>query len=267
MSAVLGALLLGALQGATEFLPISSSGHLVLLQHFVSVEGDSLAFDLVLHMGTLVPVLVLFRDDLLRMVTDPLRGEGPMMERPGARWLLYVVVATIPTVIMGLLLEDLFESMFSGFSSLAWQFALTAGVLQMTAKHNHGTTDIDGMTVWHALVIGVAQGVSILPAVSRSGSTIAAALFLGLRRDVAGRFSFVLSVPAILGAMVLKARHVTVDPAVLPIWLMGAAAALVVGWGSLLLLMRVVRAGDFSKFAWYCWGMAVVCGLLGFFAA
>lgn len=262
MSPLAAALILGALQGFTEFLPISSSGHLVLLQHFLPVEGDELAFDLMLHLGTLIPVFVLFRADLLQMLRDPFTATGPFWSRPGVRWLLFVGVATVPTVIMGLLLEDLFESMFSGLWSLCWQFAVTALALQSTARVRAGELDIDGMRWHHALLIGIAQGISILPAISRSGSTIVCAILLGLRRDLAGRFSFVLSIPAILGAVVLKAKDVTMDPAILPTWLAGSVVALVVGWISLVFLMRVIRAGDFSKFAWYCWGAAALAGLL-----
>lgn len=263
LAGVGAALLLGALQGATEFLPISSSGHLVLLQHFLQVEGDDLAFDLILHLGTLVPVLVMFREDLLKMLTDPLQGEGPLLERPGTRWLLFVIIASVPTAIMGVALEDLFESYFSGFYSLAWQFAVTAGILQGTKRWGTGERDIGDMTWKDALLIGIAQGVAILPAVSRSGATIAAGMALGLRRDLAGRFSFVCSVPAIAGAVLLKLDDVTVDPAQVPSWGLGALMALVVGWASLVFLMRVVRAGDFSKFAGYCWAMAGICLILG----
>lgn len=258
MNPFLVALILGVLQGVTEFLPISSSGHLVLLQHWIAVDGDDLAFDLLLHLGTLVPVLVLFRADLLRMVTDPFTATGPFLQRPGVRWLMFVIIASIPTALMGVALEDLFESMFSSYGALAWQFAVTAIALQTTARAREGTLDVDGMTWWHSVLIGVAQGIAILPAVSRSGATIVCAILLGMRRDLAGRFSFVISVPAILGAVLLKARKVHIDAAVLPAWLFGAAVSLVVGWVSLVFLMRVIRAGDFSKFAWYCWGMAAL---------
>jgi undecaprenyl-diphosphatase len=243
-------------------LPISSSGHLVLLQHFVPVEGDSLTFDLMLHLGTLVPVLVLFREDLLRMLRDPFVATGPFWSRPGVRWLLFVGIATVPTVIMGLALEDLFESMFSGLGSLSWQFMVTALALHTTARAKGGGRGIAEMRWYHALIIGIAQGVSILPAISRSGSTIVAGILLGLDRDLAGRFSFVLSIPAILGAVVLKGRKAEWDPSLLAPWSVGTLVALVVGWISLVFLMRVIRAGDFSKFAWYCWGAAAVCGAL-----
>ena len=256
MPLFLGAILLGLLQGVTEFLPISSSGHLVLLQHFIDVGGDDLAFDLLLHLGTLVPVFVIFRSDILAMLRDPFQGTGPLAERDGVRWLAFVIIASVPTAIMGLLLEDYFESMFSGPLSLAWQFAVTAVTLQATAKYGNGEREVGQMTWKDALIVGIAQGVAILPAVSRSGSTIAVAMMLGLRRDLAGRFSFIISIPAILGAVMLKARKVTVDPAVMPAWLAGAAVALVVGWVSLWFLVKVIKAGDFSKFAWYCWGMA-----------
>lgn len=264
MSDWINAIILGIVQGVTEFLPISSSGHLVLLQTFLPVSGDNLAFDLVLHIGTLIPVLILFRADLIQMARDPFQGEGPLLERPGVRWLLLVGLASVPTAIMGVLLEDLFETMFSGLRSLAWQFALTAAVLQATAYAKLGHRGIKQITARDALVIGVVQGVSILPAVSRSGSTIAASMFLGLDRDLAGRFSFVISIPAILGACLLKARKLQIEPGMVGPWLLGAAVSLVFGWLSLTLLMRVVRAGRFDRFGWYCWGAAALCLALSF---
>lgn len=179
--------------------------------------------------------------------------------------MLFVVLASVPTAIMGLLLEDLFESMFSGPLSLAWQFAVTAALLGATAKLGTGTRDLEDMTWKDALILGIAQGISILPAVSRSGTTIAVAMFLGLRRDLAGRFSFVMSIPAIAGAMALKLDDVTVDPEVLPNWIIGGVASLIAGWVSLVFLIRVIKAGDFSKFAWYCWGMAALSLGIGLF--
>ena len=264
MSDWITAIILGIVQGITEFLPISSSGHLVLLQTFLPISGDDLAFDLVLHIGTLIPVLVLFRDDLIRMIRDPLQGEGPWLGRPGVRWLLLVGLASVPTALMGLLLEDLFETMFSGLRSLSWQFALTAAALQATAWAKPGRRGIEELSARDALIIGVVQGVSILPAVSRSGSTIAASVFLGLDRDLAGRFSFVISIPAILGACLLKARKLQIEPGMVGPWLLGAAVSLVFGWLSLTVLMRVVRAGRFDRFSWYCWGAAALCLALSF---
>ena len=259
------AIILGIVQGVTEFLPISSSGHLVLLQHFLPVDGDDLAFDLVLHLGTLVPVIVIFWDDLIKMITDPLQGEGPFLERPGTRWLMWVIVASIPTAIMGLALEKLFESLLSGYLSLAWQFAITAVALQTTAKATPGQRGVEDMTWKDALIIGIAQGIAVVPAISRSGSTIVAAILLGMRRDVAGRFSFVISVPAILGAVILKARKVTYDPELFPAWVLGGLTALVFGWISLKFLVQVIRGGNFAKFSWYCWGAAAVSLAFGLF--
>lgn len=261
MNPYLSSLLLGALQGFTEFLPVSSSGHLVLLQHWLPINGDDEAFDVALHVGTLVPVIVLFRDDLLHMLRAPFSETGPMFSRPGVKWALYVVLASIPTAIMGLGLEKRFEAMTS-FASLSWQFAVTAIALQLSATLKPGTKDVSEMTWWHAVAIGVAQGIAIVPAISRSGLTVVASMLFGLRRDVAGRFSFVISIPAIAGAALLKARKVDVDPAVVPQWLLGAGVALVVGWISLVFLMKVIRQGNFSKFAWYCWGMTALTALL-----
>jgi undecaprenyl-diphosphatase len=265
VSPLLVAALLGALQGVTEFLPISSSGHLKLFEQFLPPQGDALAFDLALHLGTLVPVLVLFREDLLRLVRDAVAPDGgPWHARPGVRWAMWVVLASVPTALMGLALEDYFEEVFSSFGQLSWQFAVTAVALQVSGRATPGTRDVPDMTWKDALIIGTAQGFAILPAVSRSGSTIVCAILLGLRRDVAGRFSFVLSIPAILGAVLLKARKIDPSTVDLPAWGLGALVSMVVGWFALTFLLRVINAGEFRKFAGYCWLLAGVCAWLAF---
>jgi undecaprenyl-diphosphatase len=269
VSPLLVAVLLGAVQGVTEFLPISSSGHLKLLEQFIPPQGDALAFDLALHVGTLVPVVVLFREDLMRMVRDavvPSAGAGPWSERPGVRWAMWVVLASVPTAIMGLALEDYFEEVFSSFGQLSWQFAVTAVALHLSGRLGPGTRDVSDMTWRDALLVGTAQGIAILPAVSRSGATIVCAIMLGMRRDVAGRFSFVLSIPAIVGAVLLKGRKVDVSTVDLSVWAVGAATSMVVGWFALTLLLRVINAGEFRKFAGYCWLLAGVCAWLAFAA-
>ncbi len=269
MSPLLVAVVLGALQGVTEFLPISSSGHLKLLEQFLPPQGDALAFDLALHVGTLVPVIVLFREDLLRMVRDAVApaadtAAGPWIERPGVRWALWVALASVPTALLGLALEDYFEEVFSSFGQLSWQFAVTAIALHVSGRAQAGSRDVSDMTWKDALIIGTAQGIAILPAVSRSGATIVCAILLGLRRDVAGRFSFVLSIPAIAGAVVMKMRKVDFATVDLAAWGVGAVTSMVVGWFALTFLLRVINAGEFRKFAGYCWVVAGVCAWLAF---
>ncbi|HJN77470.1 MAG TPA: undecaprenyl-diphosphate phosphatase [Myxococcota bacterium] len=266
---MLAALILGVLQGLTEFLPVSSSGHLVLFQEFLPAPGDEVLFDLVVHLGTLVPVLYFYRANILDMLRAPFSETGALSERPNTRLILLVVLATIPTGLIGVGLKDPLEALFDRPSVLSLTFAITGALLFATRYARTRDTDQSSMLWWHALVIGLAQGIAIAPGISRSGTTIAVALFLGMNREYAARFSFLLAIPAILGAFVLKARDAAWDQVeVLPL-LVGAVAALLSGYVALVLLVKLVKEGGFDKFAFYVWALAALClvgTLLGWFA-
>ncbi|MDG1480969.1 MAG: undecaprenyl-diphosphate phosphatase [Myxococcota bacterium] len=258
MNEILSAILLGVVQGLTEFLPVSSSGHLVLFHSFLGASGDQVMFDLVLHVGTLLPVLVVYREDLLGIVRDVFAGEVPFLERRGVRLLLLMIVGTIPTGIIGLLLEDVFEQLFSNVLSVGIALGVTGFVLWSTRYASPGKQDERTMPVWKAIVIGLAQGAAITPGISRSGSTIAAALLLGLDRETAARYSFLLSIPAISGAFILKLGDVEGgDVSLLPL-IVGFVAAAVSGYLALRFLIGLVRRGDFSRFSWYLWPLSAV---------
>ena len=250
------AIFLGVVQGLTEFLPVSSSGHLVLFQQLLSLPGDQLFFDLALHMGTLLPVLWVYRADLLRMLRAPVAESGPIAERPGTRLLGLIVLGSIPTAIIGLLFEDLFERIFASPAALTVTFTLTGALLFLSGRVRQGDAAELEMKPWQALLIGLAQGLAITPGISRSGTTIAVALFLGMRREYAARFSFLLSIPAIGGAFLLKLKDVRPGDIAVDATLVGALAALVSGYLALRLLIRLVKSGDFSRFAWYVWAVA-----------
>lgn len=250
-----GALFLGITQGLTEFLPVSSSGHLVLFQQFVDVGNDEVLFDLVLHVGTLIPVLWFYRDWVGKLVRDPFVGSEPFFERTGVRWLGLLVVASIPTAIIGLTFEDHFEVLFSTPATLVVTFTITAVILLLTNRLDRSALDRD--LSWKiALVLGIVQGFAITPGISRSGSTIATALMLGLNREQAARFSFLMSVPAISGGLLLKLRDADVSAIDLPQMALGGLAALVSGYFALVLLVQLVKRGHLSVFAWYLFGVA-----------
>ncbi len=258
-----GAVFLGILQGLTEFLPVSSSGHLVLFQQFFEVAGDDVLFDLVLHVGTLVPVLWFYRDSFKTLIRDPLVGEGPFFERDGVRMLLLLIAASIPTAIIGLTLEDVFEALFATPAALAITFAIT-GVLLWASGRFAGSGQISAgkLTARHALILGLAQGFAITPGISRSGTTISVALMLGVERELAARFSFLMSVPAILGAVLLKLKDADLSEMHATQLGVGGLAALISGYLALVLLVRVVKRGQFKHFAWYAWAMAIVAGVI-----
>jgi undecaprenyl-diphosphatase len=255
-----GAWFLGLLQGMTEFLPVSSSGHLVLFQQFFTVAGDDVLFDLVLHLGTLVPVLWFYRRDVGQLVTDPFVGKGKFMQRPGVRMAMLLLIATLPTGLIGVVFKDLFELWFQTPAVLTVTFAVTGFLLYLSKRYGNGTIELGKMTVWHALILGVAQGLAITPGISRSGTTIVVAMILGMHPVFAARFSFLMSVPAILGAVVLKGKDADLSTLDLPALGMGGITAMVSGYAALVLLVLLVKNRKLQSFAWYAWCMAVVAG-------
>lgn len=262
------ALILGIVQGLTEFLPVSSSGHLVLFQEFLPVAGDEVLFDLVVHIGTLLPVVWFYRATLLEMLRAPFVEKGALSERPATRLILLVGLATLPTGVIGLGLKDVFESLFDSPQILAVTFAVTGCLLIATRFAKQGSTNAASMLYWQALLIGIAQGLAIAPGISRSGTTIAIALFLGMDREFAARFSFLLAIPAILGAFVLTAKDAVWAEVVFAPLAVGFVASMISGYGALVLLVKLVKDGNFDKFAWYVWALAIAClagGLLGWF--
>jgi undecaprenyl-diphosphatase len=255
-------ILLGIIQGITEFLPVSSSGHLVLFQQWLPVPGDALMFDLTVHMGTLIPVLWFYRDDLVQMIQGPFLGTGPWMQRPGVKLALWVVLASLPTAVIGLAFEDVFHALFARPETLVLSFAITGVLLHIAGLAKPGDRTEVHMTAWHALLIGLVQGLAITPGISRSGSTIAVAMLLGMDRVYAAKFSFLLSVPAIGGAFLLKAREAQLTAEQLPGLGAGFLAAVISGYAALVLLVRLVKSGGFSRFKWYVWLMAGVSAVV-----
>lgn len=256
IASLLGALLLGALQGLTEFLPVSSSGHLALAQAFITVPGDDVFFDLMLHIGTLAPAIWFFWPQISLMIRDVLSGEQPFWERRGVRMTWLVFVASVPTALMGILLEDWFEEQFSDMWAVGAGFFISGVWLWWTRSVGGGSRGLMDVPAWMALVIGVAQGVAISPSISRSGATIATALLLGLERQVAIELSFLMSIPAIAGAVLLSARKADLSAVVWPEVALGTVTSLVVGYASLVLLVKLVQRGQLAWFAWYLWLLA-----------
>jgi undecaprenyl-diphosphatase len=258
------AALLGIIQGLTEFLPVSSSGHLVLLGQFMSFEHDDILFDLILHVGTLIPILWFYRGDLKTIAQDATQGDRPLLERPGARLLALLATATIPTGVIGLLFEDIFEQLFANPGFLPIPFMITGTLLFSIRKLDEGETNGSGMSFKQALILGIAQGFAITPGISRSGTTIAVALMLGLNRNFAAKFSFLMSVPAIAGAVLLKTLKSEAGALDMVEVAVGGSAALIAGYLALVLLVSMVKKGSFTHFCWYCWGIACVSGLFAF---
>ncbi len=246
----LQAVVFGAVQGITEFLPISSSGHLVLLQKLWHLQGDNLLFFTLLHIGTLIAVVWAFSSEVKWLLRNPFSWPARM-----------IFLACIPTALIGGLFEDLFEHLFRSGVTIGFEFVLTGVILWwMDTAPDGGLSTMDDISAADALWIGVFQGAAILPALSRSGLTIAGGLWRGLSRDTAARFSFLLSIPAILGATVVELDDAIESPAhfALP-WstmLLGTAAAVVAGYVSVRGTLWLVRRAKMRIFAVYVWVVA-----------
>ena len=247
-------ILLGILQGLTEFLPVSSSGHLVLVQSLLpGFDGPAAAFDVLLHGGTLLAVLAYFREDVVQIVRDLGRPD-----KAGLRLPILLLVGTLPAGIVGVCFDDAIKPLFSSPRAASLGLIVTSVLLFGAWKLGKGgDRTLAGLTIPAAFLIGAFQAMAIVPGVSRSGATIAAGLFLGLSGPVAARFSFLLAIPVISGALVLESGSLLQTG--LPLsYLAGAFAAAVVGWASIALLMRILDRGNLLPFAVYCLALGVL---------
>jgi undecaprenyl-diphosphatase len=258
----LQAIVLGILQGATEFLPVSSSGHLVLFPWALNWPNPGLAFDTMAHWGTLVAVLAVFYRDLVKIVRDwfsQVFMRRPSTENARLGWL--IIVGTIPGVVLGLIGEDFFEQLFSTPAWVAFFLLVTAAILTVSERLGKRTKEAEQLLLWEVLLIGAAQGLAIAPGISRSGATIAMGLLIGLRRPAAARFSFLLSVPIVFGAgsMQLVKWVMETDPgtaAVLPM-VLGFLAAAISGYVCVRFLLSYLQRGKLYPFAIYCTAVGV----------
>jgi undecaprenyl-diphosphatase len=258
----LQSIFLAVVQGLTEFLPISSSGHLVFFQSLFGLKESPVFFDVMLHLGTLLSVAVYFRRDILTIIkgiVSTLRRKEENQE--GTRLFLWIILASIPTGLMGLFFKDWFESLFSKPKIVGGMLILTGLILWLTRWAKKVGKPIGRMRWLDAILIGIAQGVAIIPGISRSGATISTGLFSGLDRELAGKFSFLLSIPAILGATLLEFKgHGMASGLAIP--LIGSAVAFGVGILALTLLIRIIKMGKIFNFSYYCCGMGIVMIIL-----
>ncbi len=274
---LLAAILLGIVQGISEFLPISSSGHLSVLQNFFQVrnlEEENLLFDVLLHLATLVSVCIVYRHDIADMIKEaigfirdirhPKPEEGG--PKPARRLVLMIIIGTLPLFVV-LPFNDLISKLYNNTYFIGAAFLITGGMLYLSDKMQNGRKTEKTMTVGNALVIGACQAVAVLPGVSRSGSTISAGMAVGLNRSFAVKFSFLLSLPAILGANILslvKALGEGVDVKLIPIYLAGMAVAGIVGYFAIGLVRMLSQKGKFGKFCYYCFAVGIVTIVLSF---
>lgn len=270
---IIQAIILGIVQGATEFIPVSSSAHLVLVPWALGWPSPGLFFDTMLHWGTLAAVLTYFWRDWIAIIRGFFRSlgqAGPWNSAPGGRladpnnrlaWA--IILGTIPAVILGFLFEDYFESLFSSPTAVGVFLIVTAIILAASERIGRRVRMLDSITIVDSLAIGLAQAAAIAPGISRSGATIAAGLGRGLMRDAAARFSFLLGTPAILGAGTLQLLDLLQGAETNTTWaaaIAGMLVAAIVGYLCIKFLLAYLQRGRLYVFAVYCAlvGLAVV---------
>lgn len=265
---LISAIILGAVQGISEFLPISSSAHLVLVPHLLGVE-TSLVFDTILHLGTLVAIFSVFWKDIVNILKGfilsilDLRESKEVFlkgirEVPAKRFAWLLIVATIPTGIMGILFKDAIETIFRGTLFIGVFLIITGILLYMSERHKSGSITERDMTFKQAIALGVCQGLAVLPGISRSGATISAGLFAGLNREYAARYSFILSIPAVLGAGLIQIKDiVTIDVSAF-VLVAGFLSSVIFGYLSIKLLLKMIEGWSLDIFAFYCWIIGII---------
>ena len=247
-------IVLGILQGATEFLPVSSSGHLVIGQRLLSLDLPGVTFEVVVHIATLLSVILVYRKRLVELVRGVLSGD-----REAVRFTLMVVVATLPAVVVGLFLKDEVEGLFED-ARVTGAALLVTGTFLWTTRRAIARGEDRPLTLLAALLIGVAQALAITPGISRSGATVTAAVWLGLSPTRAAEFAFIMAIPAIAGAGVLQLRGLGDAGASLGLTplLAGGIAAAVTGVLAIRLFLLLLERQTFHRFAIYCWTVGIL---------
>ena len=269
---ILSAIILGAVQGISAFLPISSSGHLVLVPALLGIE-TGLAFDTILHIGTLVAIFTFFWKDIINLIKgfilsiiDLTEGvdifKRELHRVPEKRFAWLIIVGTIPTGIMGILLKDAIETIFRGTLFVGIFLLVTAAVLYYSERHSSGQITQKDMSFKQALIVGICQGLAVFPGISRSGSTIASGLCLGLNREYAARYSFLLSIPAVIGAGLIQIKDIATLDASVSVLLAGFISSVIFGYLSIKLLMKMIKGWSLDIFAYYCTIIGIITIIL-----
>ena len=268
------AIVLGLVQGIAEFLPISSSGHLSILNNLFAMTTTAdghLFYDVLLHLGTLISICIVYWEDIAAMFFEVLGfiNIGPLAgarkaRYPAARLFFMIVMATLPLLLI-LPIKNLLEGLYNNNIFIGIALVLTGCMLYVSDRMQPGKKTVGSMTIFDALIIGLCQCVAVVPGLSRSGTTITAGIATGLKRDFAVKFSFLMSLPAVLGANILSfadALNEGVDVSSLPAYFIGMAVAMVSGICSIHLLRYIANRGKFGGFAYYCWVVGVLAIIL-----
>ena len=270
----LKAFLLGLVQGVAEFLPISSSGHLAIARNLLNMEGAGDIpefFDVLLHLGTLIAVFIAYWSDIKDMVVEFFRGIRDLAHRttptpvpPARRMILLVIVGTLPLfAILGI--KDWIESLSSNLYVVGGALIVTGCLLFASDRVRKGRKNEHSARMTDALIVGAAQALATCPGLSRSGTTISVGCFLGFERKFAVRYSFIMSIPAVLGANILSLKDALGGEVIwknVPVYLLGVLVAAVVGYACIRLLKMIAAKGKFGAFAYYCWAVGLLTVIL-----
>jgi undecaprenyl-diphosphatase len=266
---LLSSVLLGLIQGIAEFLPISSSGHLAIAENLLNMSGASEVpefFDVLLHLGTLMAVFVAYWSDIRDMVVeffcgarDLARRSTPVPVPPARRMILLIIVGTLPLFVI-LPIKDLVEGLADNMYFVGGALIVTGMLLFVSDRVKKGRKTEKSATLLDVLLVGVAQAIATCPGISRSGTTITAGCLLGFDRKFAVRYSFLMSIPAILGANILSIKDAleTVVWSEVPVYLAGVLVSAVVGYACIRLLKMIAEKGKFGFFAYYCWAVGIL---------
>lgn len=276
---IFSSIVLGLVQGVAEFLPISSSGHLSLFQHFFGLANpeETLFFDVLLHLGTLIAVFIYYWRDIVELIQEFFRLVGCIVSKkkraevgrlsPSGRMILMIIVATLPLFVV-LPIKDKVESLYGNTIFIGIALLVTGFLLFWSDRMGRGRKTARSATMLDALLVGVGQAIAVVPGLSRSGTSISVGLMRGFRRTFAVRFSFLMSIPAVLGANILsigEAVQAGIELSELPMYIVGTIVAAVAGYFAIRMVNNLAGRGKFGAFAYYCWGVgaaAVITSLI-----
>lgn len=271
MMTVLEGILLGMFQGFTEFLPISSSGHLVLLQELMSIKSPGVFIEVSLHFGTLLSILIVFRNDIYNLIIEFLKilkgifFPKNLKKTEYTVFVYMIIMGSIPTAIMGIFFEPLFKSAYESSFFVSLMLLIT-GLLLWYSDRFSGNKTVKEMSILDAIFIGFFQGLAINPGLSRSGSTIFASLFRGMNKESATRFSFILSIPAVLGAFLFELKdilkvNIEHNISFLSVFC-GVISAFISGYIAINILINLLKRKKLHYFSYYCWVLGAIIILL-----
>lgn len=265
---ILLAVLLGLIQGITEFLPVSSSGHLSVMQNFFNMEEVDTFFDVLLHLATLISICIVYRHDIADMIKEvkgfitdirhPKPDEGD--PKPARRLAFMILIATLPLLLI-LPFKDYIDKLSNNTYFIGVAFLITGAMLYLSDRMLKGRKTEKNMALADAVKIGIIQAIATLPGISRSGSTITAGMAVGLNRTFAVKFSFLMSLPAVLGAVIISffdAVNKGIDVTRVPAYLIGMLVAGVTGYFAINLVRQISRKGKFGKFCYYCFAIGIL---------